>query len=412
MKSVVLFEDEGVVDLFPLLLWRSVFELQVGRKIMLDRIAQRLGRSVAGVWARDWIAPVAGQRCGAPANYPLKPPTVLVNGRWLIDGDMTFPKSPCVGVLDGGETAYIACDEALAANLAPRDLLQASLRDLSLRNVPRQKAPGRLLKHPWEVIRDLGDLLRSDWSASEASIESKIDQHVISGPREQVYIGERVRIHPTAIVDAAEGPIYIGDDANIAAYAILEGPLYVGPGSRVHPRSWLHGGNAIGPVCKIAGELHGCVIHGYTNKQHDGFLGHAYVGSWVNFGAGAVNSDLKNTYGTIRVPINGAEVETGMQFFGAVIGDHVKLGIHSTLPTGAAIGFAASVAATRVLPKYVPSFAWITDDHISPGDPLKALNVATAVMGRRNVDMTDEEVELFLDLGHRVQQFEARSTSF
>jgi UDP-N-acetylglucosamine diphosphorylase/glucosamine-1-phosphate N-acetyltransferase len=213
-------------------------------------------------------------------------------------------------------------------------------------------------------------------------------------------------------VDASEGPVYIGDDASVGAYAILEGPLYLAPGVRVHPHSWLHGGNAIGPMCKVAGELHGCIMHGYSNKQHEGFLGHAYVGSWVNIGAGVTNSDLKNTYGTIRVPINGTDVESGLQFFGAIVADHVKLGVHATVPTGAAIGFAASIAATRVLPKYIPSFSWISDNHISPGDPLRALDVATAVMGRRNLDMTDEEVELFLDLGQRTQQFEARSTSF
>ncbi len=412
MNSFVLFEDEGFAGWLPLLFWRSIFELQIGRKVALDRISQRLGMSVAGVWTRDWIGPVAGQRCGAPANYPLRPPVVLVNGRWLFDEAIKFPKPPCVGVLDGEETAYIVCDEKLAAGLAPRDLLTAARRDLSLRNIPREKAPGRLLRHPWELVHNLTELLKSDWSGSDASIDSKIDKHVITGPTEMVHVGERVRIHPSAILDSSEGPIYISDDVHIAPYTILEGPLYIGPGSRIHPYSWLHGGNVIGPVCKIAGELHGCIIHGYTNKQHDGFLGHAYVGSWVNIGAGAVNSDLKNTYGTIRVPISGTDVETGLQFFGCIIADHTKLGIHATVPTGAAIGFAASISATRPLPKYVPSFAWITNDHISPGDPLKALDVATAVMGRRNIDMTDEEVELFLDLGQRVQHYEARSTSF
>jgi UDP-N-acetylglucosamine diphosphorylase/glucosamine-1-phosphate N-acetyltransferase len=411
MNSLVLFEDEGFVDLLPLVFWRSMFELQVGRKTLLERIVQCLRSPISGVWTRDWIAPVAGQRCGAPANYPLKAPTVLVNGRWLFNESIQFPKPPCVGVVEGGETAYIVCDQALAAGLAPRDLLHAERRDLSLRNVPRQKAPGRLLKHAWEVIRDLHDTLVDDWSDGDAGIHSRIDNRVLAGPQKQVHIGERAQVHPTSIVDASAGPIFIGDDVVVGPYAILEGPLYLGPGSRVHPYCRLHGGNAIGPVCKIGGELHGCVVHAYTNKQHEGFLGHAYVGSWVNIGAGAVNSDLKNTYGTIRVPINGADVETGMQFFGCLIADHAKLGIHATVPTGAVISFAASISAVRMLPKYVPSFSWVTDDRLSLGDPLKALDVATAVMGRRNVDMTDEEVELFLDLGQRVRQFEGRGGS-
>src|SRR3990172_1484604 len=148
MKSVILFEDEGFAELLPLLLWRSLFELQVGRKVILDRIAQRLGMSVAGVWTRDWIANVAAQRCGAPANYPLSAPVVLVNGRWLFDGPVTLPKPPCVGIAEDGGIAYIACDEALATNLTPRDLFHPSHRELSIHGVRRGGGSGRPPPYP------------------------------------------------------------------------------------------------------------------------------------------------------------------------------------------------------------------------------------------------------------------------
>jgi len=410
MKSLVLFEDEGFVDLLPLLFWRSMFELQIGRKIALDRIAQRLGSPVAGVWTRNWIGSVTAQRCGAPANYPLNGPTILINGRWLFDEPVEFPNPPAVGVVGENEVAYIVCDPALAERLSPRDLQRRDLRELVLQGVPRRPTVGRLIRHPWDVISNLSDLLRGDWQASEAAVESELDSRLTLQGGEHIHIGERTCIHPTAVIDATTGPIFISDDVTIGAYCVIEGPLYIGPGSRLNPRAWIHGGNAFGPLCKLGGEIQGCVIHGYTNKQHDGFLGHAYVGSWVNLGAGAVNSDLKNTYGPIRVPINGVEVDSGQQFFGAVIGDHAKIGINAAIPTGGVIGFGASVSATRVLPKYIPSFGWVTDEHLSPGDSLRALDVASVVMARRNIDMTDEEIELFLDLSQRVQQFEARAS--
>ncbi len=409
MESLVLYEDEGVVNLLPLLYWRSLFELQIGRKIVMDRLAQRLGMAVSGVWTRDWLAAVAAQRCGAPANLPLVDGSILVNGRWLCDEPVRFPDPPCVGTLESGETVFIVCDPSLTKRLRPGDLQEPSRRAEALHGLPRRRVAGGLVRHPWDVVRDLPDLLRRDWSAAEASVDSKVNRALRLGPRDQVHVGERVEIHPTAVVDAAQGAVYVSDDVVVGAFAILEGPLYLGPGTRVYPRAWLHGGNAVGPVCRIGGELHGCVIHGYSNKQHDGFLGHSYVGSWVNFGAGSVNSDLKNTYGRISVPINGTDVETDMQFFGAVVGDHAKLGINAAIPTGAAIGLGASISATRMLPKYIPSFSWVTDDRVSPGDPLKALDVAAAVMSRRNIEMTDEEVELFLDLGQRVRQFESGS---
>lgn len=408
MRSIVLFEDDGFRDLLPLVFWRSIFELRVGRKIILDRVAQRLNLSIAGVWTRDWIAPVAAQRCGAPANYPLRGETVLVNGRWLFDDTVKFPKGPCVGIVGDDEVAYIVCDKSFAAELAPRDLLDPTRRRVVLHGLQRHPADGAMIRYPWDIISGLPDLLSRDWQAKEASIDSKLDSKIELVATDHIHVGERVKIHGSVVIDATDGPIFIADDTTVGPHCVLEGPLYLGPGARVNPHSWIHGGNAIGPVCKVGGEIHGCIFSAYGNKQHDGFLGHSFVGSWVNIGAGAVNSDLKNTYGSIRVPINGVEVDSEQQFLGAIIGDHAKIGINATIPTGAVIGFGASVAATGPLPKYLPSFSWVTGEHIGHGDPLRCLDVAAAVMARRDVDMTDEEVELFVELGQRVQHYEAR----
>ncbi|MHC4698670.1 MAG: putative sugar nucleotidyl transferase [Planctomycetota bacterium] len=406
MKSVVLFEDEGYANLLPLLFWRSVFELRVGRKIMLDHIAQRLGAPIAGVWTRDWISSVAAQRCGAPANQPAGDGTVLINGRWLFDKAPTFETAPCAGMVDG-HVAYIVCDAELAANLAPADLCDTTRRELTLAKIPRVEVEGSLIRYPWDIISNLGDLLAGEWKPNNASIESEIDERVCLEPADQIHIGPRSTIHPTAVVDASAGSVFIDHDAQIGAYAIVEGPIYVGPGTQISPHAWLHGGNAIGPVCKLGGEIHGCVIDGYTNKQHAGFLGHSYVGSWVNIGAGCVNSDLKNTYGHVRVPVNRRDVDTGLQFFGAIIADHVKIGINATIPTGGVIGMSATIATTHVIPKFVPSFAWLTDDGLKRGDPGRLLDASVQMMVRRGIDMTDEEVEYYLDLGTRVRSYES-----
>ncbi len=404
--ALVLFEDDGFADLLPLTFWRSVFELQVGRKILLDRFAQRLGMPISGVWTRDWMASVAAQRCGAPANEPIHANTALVNGRWLLTDRVEFPNGPCVGVTDDDSVAFIACDETLAAQLRPRDLISLDRRQAALSDIPRVFAPGRLIRFPWDVISQLAMLLEGDWDATDGSLESPLPNGVLIGSVERLHIGERTVIHPKAVLDTTPGPIYLSDDVAIGPYAVLEGPLYVGPGSRINAHAWLHGGNSIGPVCKIGGEVHGCVIQGYSNKQHLGFLGHAYVGSWVNIGAGANNSDLKNTYGKVRVPINGVEVESGQMFFGAIIGDHAKIGINATIPTGAVIGFGAGIATTATLPKFVPSFAWVTGDRVALGDPMRAMDVASAMMARRHVDLTDEEIELFSNLVARVRHYE------
>ena len=259
MTPIVLFEDEGFADLLPLLYWRSVFELFVGRAIILDRVAERFQRPVSGIWTRDWIARVAAQRCGAPANAPLSGPTILLNGRWQANADGNIPQEPCVGLIEDG-VAFIVCDAELASRLRPDDLLHPARRRDAIRSLPRREAGGWMLKYPWQIVNRLPDLLNADWRDDDAGVHSELDPHLNLAPRERIHVGERTTIHPTVLIDAASGTVFISDDVAIGPYAVLEGPLFVGAGTRIHPHSWLHGGNVIGPVCKVAGELHGCVL--------------------------------------------------------------------------------------------------------------------------------------------------------
>ncbi len=409
-RRIVLFEDEAFAHFLPLTYSRSVFELRHGRKILIDRSAQRLAQPVHGVWTRDWIARVAQLRCGAPANVGVDGQSVLVNGRWLMDGPVDWPTRACVGTCDG-QIAYIACDERLARALAPDDLLCPDRRAAALEGLPRVETGGYLLNYPWDIVCNVAEALERDWDPAEAMMDSTLDPRThISNPA-GLSVGAGCQVHPTAVLDASTGPIYLGEQVTIGPLAVIEGPAYVGTGSRVNAHAWLHGGNSIGPVCKVGGELDSCVFQGYANKQHDGFLGHAYIGSWVNIGAGTINSDLKHTYGSVRVSLPVGEVESGQMFFGAILADHVKTGINTTIPTGATIGFGSMVAAGRILPKFVPSFTWLTDEGLTPGDPAKLLDTAVKVMARRDVDMSDDEVELFLDLGTRAPVFEARARS-
>ena len=157
----------------------------------------------------------------------------------------------------------------------------------------------------------------------------------------------------------------------------------------------VHAGTTIGPYSKVGGEIEASIIQGYSNKQHDGFLGHSYIGSWVNIAADCINSDLKNTYGTIRVPINGREVDSGEMFVGMLVGDHSKAGINVSFPTGAVIGFCSSIFAPRS-PKFVPSFAWIDSDSAERYDEQRGLALARKVMARRRRVMSAAEERVFL----------------
>lgn len=394
MNQTLLFEDHKWSQLLPLTWWRSVFELRAGRKILLDRIAQTTQTAITGVWVREWIADVAAHRCSFPANAALSAPALLVNGRWLPEGPIGDGDGPVVFVC-GDDVAAVVLDEDRAKRASARVMLDPAASDELLEGLPRREISGAMIRYPWDLVTALPSLLEEDWQPSDAAIAGEVDARSIFGDSSALHCGERSVIHPSAVLDVRSGPVFISHDVNVGACAVIEGPAYIGPGTAIRPHAHLHGGCAIGPVCKIGGEIDATIVQGYSNKQHHGFLGHAYVGSWVNIGAGATNSDLKNTYGNVRASVCRASVDTGTPFFGATIGDHAKIGIQAAIPTGASVGFAASIATTDLAPRFVPSFTWISRGEEQTGDAAKLKEIARAMAARRSVEFTDAELALF-----------------
>jgi len=212
-------------------------------------------------------------------------------------------------------------------------------------------------------------------------------------PRGSTVIGEpawlalhATAVEPGVVFDTAAGPIVLESGVAVKSGTRLEGPLWVGANTQ------LLGGpiraSAIGPYCKIRGEVSTCVFLGYANKAHDGFVGHSVIGRWVNLGAGTVTSDLKNTYGSVRLDVNGTALETGLQFLGSLIGDHAKTAIGTLLGTGTVIGAGANVFDAVRPPKFVPPFAW------GGSGPERMrregfLKVAERVLPRRDVPVDD-----------------------
>ena len=169
-------------------------------------------------------------------------------------------------------------------------------------------------------------------AASKARSTSRV---AIRGGRSDIYLDAGAKIHPMVVLDAEHGPIYIDEGAEDRSLhthrgAVLHWPRY---GAL---RRKCRAGNSIGPMCRVGGEVEGTIIQGYSNKYHDGFLGHAYVGEWVNLGASTTNSDLKNDYSEVKITLDGrTQIPTGSNKVGALIGDHAKTSIGTLLNTGA-----------------------------------------------------------------------------
>ncbi|MDZ7763050.1 MAG: hypothetical protein U5K00_01300 [Melioribacteraceae bacterium] len=181
------------------------------------------------------------------------------------------------------------------------------------------------------------------------------------------------------VLDASEGPIFIDDDAQIFPNSYIVGPVYIGKKSLVKANTQIYHDTTIGPVCKVGGEIENSIIHSYSNKQHEGFLGHAYLGSWINIGASSNNSDLKNDYGKIKVLLNGNEIDTGLQFVGLIMGDHSKCAINSAFNTGTIVGVSCNIYGAGFPDRYIPSFSWGGSEGFREYHLRKAVEVAKIV---------------------------------
>jgi UDP-N-acetylglucosamine diphosphorylase/glucosamine-1-phosphate N-acetyltransferase len=200
------------------------------------------------------------------------------------------------------------------------------------------------------------------------------------------------------VADTTRGPIVLDRDAVVTAFTRLEGPCAIGPRTQIHGAK-IRAGTTLGPDCRIGGEIECSIVQGHSNKYHDGFLGHAYVGEWVNLGAGTHNSDLRNDYGEIAVTVNGRLVRTGQTKVGCFLGDHTKTGLGALLNTGTNAGIFCNLLPGGLLSRYVPSFGRWWNDALTDGTDLAALlRTAAEVMRRRQVVFTEAHAELYRTL--------------
>ena len=211
---------------------------------------------------------------------------------------------------------------------------------------------------------------------------------VIGDPADVVILGAAVE--PGVVFDVRSGVVVIEQHCHVKSGTRFEGPVYVGPGTEILGGS-IHQ-CSFGPRCKVRGELANTTFIGYANKGHDGFVGHSVLGRWANLGAGTTTSNLKNTYGPIRLKVDDKSIETGRQFLGTLFGDHCKTGIGTMLSTGAVVGAGANVFDFATAPKFVPPFAW--GDTGAVMDRNGFLKTAARVMPRRQVEITDEVSEM------------------
>jgi UDP-N-acetylglucosamine diphosphorylase/glucosamine-1-phosphate N-acetyltransferase len=399
-----IFEDTASRNFLPLVYFRPVFELRCGALSLREKLAAVLPKRGLTLSCREELVPLTREEVpGHPVNLLEETDTWFINGRLLA----TARLGALVRQRPSQEIVYRAGEEIAAAFIAKGHARAAVGQLMAGRpfgaGVKEATFEGTLVHYPWDLVHRTSEEIRNDFAAltrmakGRSSIRAR--QPDLRGAtllgKKNLIIGEGCRIRPGAVLDGESGPIILGRNVTVMPNAVIEGPAFVGDGSVIKIGAKIYHGTAIGPHCKVGGEVEASVLQSYANKQHEGFLGHSYLGSWVNLGADTNTSDLKNTYGTIRVMINGTMVETGQQFVGLTMGDHSKSGINVMFDTGSVVGASCNIYGATLPPKALPSFSWFGAGTLEEYQLEKGLETARRVMARRSVVMSDAYELLF-----------------
>lgn len=340
----------------------------------------------------------------APAQIRL--PALIVDARLvpqrrviaqLRESWQAAAEAPLQAIYSGGELVglWIAAPQLPPALAAVRDGLWTAECTAVSAELPRLELERGLprLRFLWHAVMTLEEA----FAEAEALLRLGVDPEPWKRQGTWIVAPERVWIAPTAelspgvVLDARQGPIVIEEAATVQPGAVVMGPCFIGPHALVRAHATVGAYTVIGPGCRVGGEVAYSVFHAYANKQHEGFVGHSYIGSWVNFGAGTTTSNLKNTYGTVRLRLPEGELDTGMQFLGTLCGDHTKTAIGTYLRTGAVLGVSVNLLGGGMHAQHVPSFSWGDAAQPQPYQLEKALEVARRAMQRRGVELLPEE---------------------
>jgi glucose-1-phosphate thymidylyltransferase len=400
--NIVLFEDEQVAQLYPITIGRAAARITCGSFTLWDLVRELgelpscLVRSHLRETLKAEDVVIAPPENAAHYATRLGEPLVLINAR-LVPNVAVVERA--LAAARKGEVGAVTVDGSTALAVLPLDApplpADASSADvaayLGAQMLPPLKVDLLMIQYPHDVIRHHPAALIENltWRLGRKKYKEIADG---------VFAADGAKLGPYCVTETDRGPIVLEEGASIGPYCFLRGPAHLGRNARVIEQAAIKDGVSLGHTTKIGGEVEGSIIEPYTNKQHHGFIGHSYLGSWVNLGAGSCNSDLKNTYGTVNMEYGGKKVPTGMQFIGAIVGDYAKTAINTGIFTGKTIGACSMVYGfvTTNVPSFVNYarlFGQVTE---APVDVM--VSTQARMFARRNVQQRPHDVKLLHDM--------------
>ncbi len=395
--KICIFEDEKFDRLYPLTYLRPVSDLKCGASSLYEKIRRNYEDTEICFFIRPQLVNSFKKRNPQSSVNNLddlkNDDLLFLNARLLLKEKIS-PAEEEIGIKDG-LPAYIKVKKETISKISFSDFSEF-LKNVS-QILPKKEVDLKLISYPWDLINENGEAIKDDFKAlGKKGVEGEMHpQALIYGNPDNVYIAKGAKIHPFVVLDVKEGPIIIEENTKIFPFARIEGPGVIGKNSMILGGAKIRECTSIGPVCRVGGEVEESIIHGYSNKYHDGFLGHAYVCEWVNLGAFTTNSDLKNDYSNVSVHIKDELVDSKSIKVGSFIGDYTKTSIGIILNTGTVIGVMCNVVGSgKISPKFIPSFCWYINNNFLKYSFKKQLESAKITLSRRKKELTPEDAEL------------------
>jgi UDP-N-acetylglucosamine diphosphorylase / glucose-1-phosphate thymidylyltransferase / UDP-N-acetylgalactosamine diphosphorylase / glucosamine-1-phosphate N-acetyltransferase / galactosamine-1-phosphate N-acetyltransferase len=400
MKTICIFEDIEYQNFLPLVYSRPVYDLRCGAYTILERIVLQYPGTKIKLFCREYLKKLTNENHTYNVNEtdPDDEECLFINGRLLTSKTIPISGKEEIGIKDDS-IVYARLRKENYLSITPENFLDKCFINKLKEKFKVNIVDTELLRYPWNLISNNQKQIMADFpsyiDSEDRLLQSKIYEGVHLINSSQIFTGKKTVIKPGCVLDAENGPIYIGNNVTISPNSVIEGPVYIKDNVLIKAVSRIRPGSNIGNACKVGGEISNTIIQDYSNKQHDGFLGDSYIGSWVNMGANTVNSNLTNTYSTVKVQMIDKIINTDQMFFGMIMGDHTKTAINTRFTTGSYIGFACNILCTSIPPKFIPSFSWCSDNCTMTYDVNRELQVAKRMMERRNKIMTQTEEKTF-----------------
>ena len=377
--SYILFDDVARKSLKPFTYIRPVCDIRIGILTIREKWEKYLGETTSTL-TEDYLSN--------------KFPIIFADSMTLINGSVCPTPKLVQAVKNLSVNQVLVCNDNIIAMSKTREDFISEGDDIEKIEVEEDFIK---LNNVWDIYVYNDRAIREDFELITKGRKSQTlsSTNKLINP-ENIFIEEGASVE-CACLNAKNGPIYIGKNAEIMEGAVVRGPFAMGEHAVLKLNAKIYGGTTIGPYAKVGGELDSVVIFGYSNKAHDGFIGHSVIGEWCNLGADTNASNLKNTYDEVRLYDieKSTFVPTGQVFCGTIFGDHSKCGINVMFNTGTVVGISSNIYGAGYQRNFIPSFAWGgTNTGLKLYELEKAIEVNERMMQRRGLVMSDEDKKI------------------